>query len=144
MREVKVDLASLAEDLADLLNFDAVQLGVQIEATKLRNKEFEVRSSAIRISLKKVWVQSNAHEQIICVLVVPVQLDEGIKDLAIDEALFLQCFERMAKVLDNAAFTTVFLSGEVVDQTATKQVVCNPEDWPEDGEAAKVLLVYLL
>ena len=47
MRKVKVDLAGLAEDLADLLHFNAVELRVQVEATKLRNKKFEVRPGAI-------------------------------------------------------------------------------------------------
>ena len=120
MREVKVDLACLAEDFADLLHFNAVELRVQVEATKLRNKKFEVRPGAIWVSLKEVWVQSNPHEQIICMWVVPVQLHEGIEDLTIDEALLFQCLQRMAEILDNAAFTTVFLRSEVVDQTATK------------------------
>ena len=67
MCKVEVDLACLAEDLANLLNFDTVELRVKIEATKLRNKEFEVRPCAVSVSLKEVWVQSYPHEQIICV-----------------------------------------------------------------------------
>ena len=42
MREVKVDFASAAEDVADLLDFAVLELGIQVETAQLGDEVLEV------------------------------------------------------------------------------------------------------
>ena len=60
VREEKVDLARLAEDVADVLLLDLVQLVVQVEAAELRDEELEVRPHLH--SFREVWVQPHPQE----------------------------------------------------------------------------------
>lgn len=144
MSEVKVDLACLRENLANLVNLEPIQLWIQIEAAQLRNEVLKVRSGAIGVCRDEVRVDSDAHEEVLRMRLVPVELHERVEDFTIDKALFLECLERVAEILNHASVLPVVLLVYALNQAAAEDVVGDPEDRAQDGKAAEVFLVDLL
>ena len=85
--EEEVNGAGTAENLTQLINFDAGQLRVQVEATELWDEELEVR--ARRLTAHKIRVQAYLHEKIVCAGLVPVELDERVEYFTVNDPLLL-------------------------------------------------------
>lgn len=88
MCEEEVDRASAAQDFTKLLVLDTLQLWVQVETAQLGNEEFEIGTRCL--TAEEVRVEAHLHEQVICSWLMPVKLDERIKNFTIDEASLLE------------------------------------------------------
>lgn len=62
---------------------------------------------------------------------MPVELDKRIEDLTIDEALLLECLERLAEVEDDTSITPLpfCISTDITYETAAEEIVGEPKDW---------------
>lgn len=131
--EEKVDFAGSAQNLADLLHLDSFQLRVQVKRTELGDEELKVRSRG-RAIRQEVRVKADPHQKVVSMRLVPVQLDESVEDLAINEPLFLQSFEGLAEIHDDTTFsfaTLLVTAATVPDQATAKGIVGDPEDGSE-------------
>ena len=144
MGKEEVDLACAGKDLSELIDFDRCQFWVEIEAAKLRDEELKV--SSCRFRAQEVWVKPHLDKQAISARLVPIELNERVENLTIDESLFLESFQCFSEIEDYTSIPRLPLpvSADVTYQATAKKIICEPEDWSENGKAPEILLVNLL
>ena len=83
------------------------------------------------------------YKKVICSWLVPVQLNKGIEDFTVNEALLFKSLKSLPEVKYDASVASLPFGVSFTDQTAAENVISHPEYWTQHRHASKVILVDL-